>query len=57
MNRTKASIYLFLSALSLAIRRTVVDFLRTMSGDEAATLAGSLPTFSIPAVKNGYPDG
>lgn len=30
--------------------RTVVDFLRTMSGDEAATLAGSLPTFSIPAV-------
>ena len=30
--------------------RTVVDFLRTMSGDEAATLAGSLPTFSIPTV-------
>ncbi|MEF1281602.1 SulP family inorganic anion transporter [Vibrio fortis] len=30
--------------------RTVVDFLRTMSGDDAATLAGSLPTFSIPAV-------
>lgn len=30
--------------------RTVVDFLRTMSGDEAATLAGSLPTFSIPSV-------
>lgn len=30
--------------------RTVVDFLRTMSGDEAATLAGSLPTFSIPMV-------
>ncbi|MEZ8193737.1 MULTISPECIES: SulP family inorganic anion transporter [Vibrio] len=30
--------------------RTVVDFLRTMSGDEAATLAGSLPTFAIPSV-------
>jgi len=30
--------------------RTVVDFLRTMSGDNAATLAGSLPTFSIPMV-------
>ncbi|WP_367988580.1 SulP family inorganic anion transporter [Vibrio sp. NTOU-M3] len=30
--------------------RTVVDFLRTMSGNEAATLAGSLPTFSIPTV-------
>ncbi|PMH46812.1 sodium-independent anion transporter [Vibrio sp. 10N.286.49.B3] len=30
--------------------RTVVDFLRTMSGDDSATLAGSLPTFSIPAV-------
>lgn len=30
--------------------RTVVDFLRTMSGDEAATLAGSLPTFAVPAV-------
>jgi SulP family sulfate permease len=30
--------------------RTVVDFLRTMSGDEAATLAGTLPTFSIPEV-------
>ncbi len=30
--------------------RTVVDFLRTMSGDDAATLAGSLPTFAIPAV-------
>ncbi|BCN23719.1 MULTISPECIES: SulP family inorganic anion transporter [Vibrio] len=30
--------------------RTVVDFLRTMSGDEAATLAGSLPTFAIPTV-------
>ncbi|CCN84870.1 putative Sulfate transporter [Vibrio nigripulchritudo SFn27] len=30
--------------------RTVVDFLRTMSGDEAATLAGSLPTFSVPNV-------
>ncbi|MFW1257877.1 SulP family inorganic anion transporter [Vibrio parahaemolyticus] len=30
--------------------RTVVDFLRSMSGNEAATLAGSLPTFSIPSV-------
>ncbi len=30
--------------------RTVVDFLRTMSGDMSATLAGNLPTFSIPAV-------
>lgn len=30
--------------------RTVVDFLRTMSGDMNATLAGELPTFSIPAV-------
>ncbi|GLR75044.1 SulP family inorganic anion transporter [Aliivibrio sifiae] len=30
--------------------RTVVDFLRTMSGDEAATLAGSLPTFAVPNV-------
>ncbi|WP_459682737.1 SulP family inorganic anion transporter [Vibrio comitans] len=30
--------------------RTVVDFLRAMSGDDAATLAGSLPTFSIPQV-------
>jgi SulP family sulfate permease len=30
--------------------RTVVDFLRAMSGDASATLAGSLPTFSLPAV-------
>lgn len=30
--------------------RTVVDFLRSMSGDENATIAGSLPTFAIPAV-------
>ncbi|CAH1564495.1 SulP family inorganic anion transporter [Vibrio rotiferianus] len=30
--------------------RTVIDFLRTMSVDETATLAGSLPSFSIPAV-------
>ncbi len=30
--------------------RTVVDFLRAMSGHDAATLAGSLPSFSIPAV-------
>ncbi|MCG6450863.1 SulP family inorganic anion transporter, partial [Vibrio parahaemolyticus] len=30
--------------------RTVVDFLRAMSGNEAATLAGNLPNFSIPSV-------
>ncbi|OEF26939.1 SulP family inorganic anion transporter [Vibrio rumoiensis] len=30
--------------------RTVVDFLRTMSGDVNSTLAGELPTFAIPAV-------
>jgi SulP family sulfate permease len=30
--------------------RTVVDFLRTMSGNTAATLAGDLPSFSIPMV-------
>lgn len=30
--------------------RTVVDFLRTMSGDMNATLAGELPTFALPAV-------
>ncbi|WP_417879149.1 SulP family inorganic anion transporter [Vibrio sp.] len=30
--------------------RTVVDFLRTMSGDTNATLAGELPTFALPAV-------
>ncbi|RLV58810.1 SulP family inorganic anion transporter [Parashewanella curva] len=30
--------------------RTVLDFLRSMSGDDAATIAGSLPTFSIPSV-------
>ncbi|KWW45714.1 sulfate permease [Vibrio cholerae] len=30
--------------------RAVVDFLRAMSGNDAATLAGSLPSFSIPAV-------
>jgi SulP family sulfate permease len=30
--------------------RTVVDFLRTMSGDENATIAGSLPTFAFPLV-------
>ncbi|MGR5543088.1 SulP family inorganic anion transporter, partial [Vibrio campbellii] len=29
---------------------TVVDFLRTMSGNPEATLEGSLPTFAIPAV-------
>ena len=30
--------------------RTVVDFLRTMSGDMNATLAGELPTFALPDV-------
>lgn len=30
--------------------RTVVDFLRTMSGNDQATLAGSLPTFALPIV-------
>ncbi|MCE0494613.1 SulP family inorganic anion transporter [Vibrio salinus] len=30
--------------------RTVVDFLRTMAGNESATLAGTLPTFSMPSV-------
>lgn len=30
--------------------RTVVDFLRTMSGDENATIAGTLPTFALPNV-------
>ena len=30
--------------------RTVVDFLRSMSGDENATIAGSLPTFAFPDV-------
>ncbi|MFQ6371135.1 SulP family inorganic anion transporter [Shewanella sp. YIC-542] len=29
---------------------TVVDYLRNMSGDNAATIAGSLPVFSIPSV-------
>lgn len=30
--------------------RTVVDFLRGMSGDENATIAGTLPSFAFPAV-------
>ncbi|WPC74969.1 SulP family inorganic anion transporter [Vibrio porteresiae] len=30
--------------------RTVVDFLRTMSGNDNATLAGNLPTFALPSV-------
>lgn len=30
--------------------RTVVDFVRTMTGDANATIEGSLPTFSIPNV-------
>ena len=30
--------------------RTVVDFLRTMSGNDQATLAGSLPTFALPMI-------
>jgi len=30
--------------------RTVLDYLQGMAGDENATIAGSLPTFAIPAV-------
>jgi len=30
--------------------RTVVDFVRSMTGDANATISGSLPTFSIPSV-------
>ncbi|GHA60234.1 SulP family inorganic anion transporter [Photobacterium aphoticum] len=30
--------------------RTVIDFVRTMSGDANATLAGSLPNFALPEV-------
>ncbi|MEJ2763161.1 SulP family inorganic anion transporter [Photobacterium sp. MCCC 1A19761] len=30
--------------------RTVIDFVRGMSGDASATLAGSLPTFALPEV-------
>lgn len=30
--------------------RTVIDFVRGMSGDASATLAGSLPTFALPDV-------
>lgn len=30
--------------------RTVLDYLLSMTGDEHATIAGSLPTFAIPAV-------
>ena len=30
--------------------RNVLDFLKSMSGDDSATIAGSLPTFSIPSV-------
>ena len=30
--------------------RNVLDFLKTMSGDENATIAGSLPSFAIPQV-------
>jgi len=30
--------------------RTVVDFLRTMAGNDSATLAGTLPSFSVPNV-------
>ncbi|MFV0575179.1 MAG: SulP family inorganic anion transporter [Vibrio sp.] len=30
--------------------RTVVDYLRTMSGDMSSTLAGELPTFALPDV-------
>ncbi|PKH03159.1 sodium-independent anion transporter [Psychromonas sp. MB-3u-54] len=37
----------FIPALEV---RTVVDFLRSMTGDESATVAGSLPTFALPVV-------
>lgn len=37
----------FIPALEV---RTVVDFLRSMTGDESATVAGSLPTFALPMV-------
>ena len=37
----------FIPALEV---RTVVDFLRSMTGDENATVAGSLPTFALPMV-------
>ncbi|MFT7053434.1 MAG: SulP family sulfate permease [Psychromonas sp.] len=37
----------FIPALEV---RTVVDFLRTMTGDESATVAGTLPTFALPMV-------
>jgi len=30
--------------------RTVLDFLQSMTGDENATIAGTLPTFAIPSV-------
>lgn len=30
--------------------RTVVDFLRTMTGDESSTIAGVLPSFALPVV-------
>ena len=30
--------------------RTVLDFLRSMTGDENATIAGNLPSFALPAV-------
>ncbi len=43
------SVTLLVQGLDLETR-TVVDFLRTMSGDINATLAGSLPTFSVPVV-------
>ncbi|MFQ3175344.1 MAG: SulP family sulfate permease [Psychromonas sp.] len=37
----------FIPALEV---RTVVDFLRSMTGDESATVAGTLPTFAFPMV-------
>ncbi len=43
------SVSLAVAALDLNTA-TVVDFLRTMSGDPNETLAGNLPTFSLPAV-------
>ena len=36
--------------------RTVVDFVRAMSGDANATLAGSLPTFALPDVSFNLAD-
>jgi len=46
-----AIVVVTLLAISLGLdTRSVVDVLRDMSGDPAATIAGGLPSFSIPAV-------